>query len=236
MRIGVLDDDLQETEEFLSALRGWDPSRNAECFCEGQAFLDAAQKQPHFSAAFIDIYLPKENGMDIAARLREIAPDTEIIFTTTSTEHAVDAFAINAVHYIVKPVTTEDIKEAFMRMMQKRKIRTSISLKVDKGNMLVYTDEIATAQSQNHHMDVFLKNGNKIDANIKCSELLSLLGENFIQIQRGYIVNMDFIKKMSPNSCILQDDKTLLLSRKDKREICNSYNDYVYRRLSEGHI
>lgn len=116
MRIAVLDDDFQETEDFVDALKQWDSTRNAECFFDGATLLKAAERLPHFSVAFLDIYLPTENGIDIATSLRKISPEAEIVFVTTSEEHAVEAFSLNAVHYIIKPVKTEDIREAFLRL------------------------------------------------------------------------------------------------------------------------
>ena len=89
MRIAVLDDDRQETEALEEALRGWDPTRSAECFADGASLLAAAKVQPPFTVAFIDIYLPKENGVEIAKELASISPKTDIVFVTTSREHAV---------------------------------------------------------------------------------------------------------------------------------------------------
>ena len=66
MRIALLEDDQQEKEEFISALQGWDPTRNAECYNSIGDLIAAAKKEPYFSIAFLDVYLPKENGMDAA--------------------------------------------------------------------------------------------------------------------------------------------------------------------------
>lgn len=234
MRIALLDDDHQETEDFLSVLKQWDSSRTAECFFDGEKFLNAAKRLPHFTVAFLDIYLPNENGIDIAKKLHGISPETEIVFTTTSQDHAVEAFSMNAVHYIIKPVKLENITEVFSRISGKRKVRTTISLKVENSIKLLYTDEILSAQSNDHEMNILLGDGSEFCANIKCSDLLSMLGDDFMLIQRGYIVNADFIERMSADSCILKDGKTLLLSRKDKSSIHTQYNNYVFRRLSDG--
>lgn len=107
MRIAVCEDDQREREQLLDALRAWDPTRSAEIFADGASFLEAARMAPPFDIVFLDIYLPGENGMDVAGALREISPETGIVFVTTSREHAVEAFSIQALHYLVKPVTAE---------------------------------------------------------------------------------------------------------------------------------
>lgn len=234
MRIAVLDDDIHEMNEFISALHVWDPTRSAECFNEGGPLLEAAKLTPHFSAAFLDIYLPMESGVEIAKQLKKISPETEIIFTTTSREFAVEAYSLNAVHYIVKPVTTEDIRESFYRITQKNKPRNMISLKIGRSQKLLYTDEIMTAASDDHRMCLKLKSGKDIYANISCMQLMEMLNEDFILIQRGFIVNAAFIDIMSIDSCKLQNGQTLMLSRKFKDTIHEQYNDYVFKRLSEN--
>lgn len=235
MRIAVLDDDLQETEDFVDALKKWDSTRNAECFSNGETLLNAAKRAPHFSVAFLDIYLPLENGIDIATDLRKISPETEIVFVTTSEEHAVEAFALNAVHYIVKPVKTEDIREAFSRLTQRRHLRQTVSLKVDKAMRLFYTDEIMMAQSRDHRMELTLANNETVYAVVKCHELLDMLGNDFILVQRGLIVNAQYIVNMATNYCILQNGQRVLLSRSSKANIHEAYNNYVYRRLMSSH-
>ena len=92
MRIAICDDVPREQEQFEKALRGWDPTRSVEKFLNGASLLEAARHVPHFDLVFLDIYMPGENGIDIAKALRELAPDTGIAFVTTSTEHAVEAW------------------------------------------------------------------------------------------------------------------------------------------------
>ena len=62
---------------------------------------------PSFDIVFLDIYMLREDGVDIARILNKISPETRIVFVTTSEEHAVSAFSLDALHYLVKPVTTE---------------------------------------------------------------------------------------------------------------------------------
>ena len=67
MRIALCDDSPREQEQFVRALHGWDPTRQPECFLTGAALLDAAKLGPPFDIACLDIYMPDENGVDIAA-------------------------------------------------------------------------------------------------------------------------------------------------------------------------
>ena len=74
----------------------------------GEAFLEAEHKLP-FSVAFLDIYMMGMTGIEAARELRKTDTDCLLIFTTTSTDHALEGFQVRAMHYLVKPFTAEDI-------------------------------------------------------------------------------------------------------------------------------
>ncbi|WMJ89898.1 response regulator [Anaerocolumna sp. MB42-C2] len=68
--------------------------------------------------AFIDIEMPEIDGLTLAERIMEVSPDTSIVFVTSWNQYAVQAFDLNAVDYIMKPVR----KERFQKMLDKIQI------------------------------------------------------------------------------------------------------------------
>ena len=74
----------------------------------GEIFLAAAKERP-FTAAFLDIYMNGANGIEIARELRMSDSDCFLIFTTTSTDHALEGFRVRALHYLVKPYNEKEI-------------------------------------------------------------------------------------------------------------------------------
>lgn len=234
MRIAICDDSQKEQEQFVNALHGWDPTREPECFATGTDFLEVAKKPPVFDIVFLDIYMPGENGVDIAKKLQKISPKTEIVFVTTSREHAVDAFSLHAMHYLVKPVTTKGIVEAFCRLTQLRTPkRPIITLTVGHDSYMVYLDEICYLQSVNHAVEIFLTNGRKIKVWTALNELETKLNESFLRLNRGTIVNMEQIEQMGNDTCMLQDGTRLEFSRRKRAEVQATYDNYLFTRLSQ---
>ena len=234
MRIAVCDDDLREREQFEEALEAWDPTRTAEVFSNGASLLAAAKEYPPFDIAFLDIYLPREDGMNIAKSLREASPETEIVFVTTSTEHAVDAFSVRALHYIVKPVTTEDIVECFHRLAKRRRDRRGrVTLAVGSERYTVFLDQICLIESDNHTVNVSLADGRSLKVRMSFKEVEAKLNENFLRINRGIVVNMDYIAQMRADACILQNGVQLPIAIRRSTAIRAAYDDYVFDRLSE---
>ena len=104
MHIAVLEDDKNELAELLLALKeGWDPIGAVGCYDSSEQLLLNSTVND-FDIAFLDIYMNDESGIDIAQKLLEISPNTEIVFTTASLDHAIKAFELNALHYLIKPV------------------------------------------------------------------------------------------------------------------------------------
>lgn len=122
MRIAIVDDLKTERallKERLSqqlALRGVEADILG--FESGEAFL-AAEKERRFSAAFLDIYMEGLSGMDAAKELRKTDTDCLLIFTTTSTDHALEGFQVRALHYLVKPFSEEELSGLLTEMLAK---------------------------------------------------------------------------------------------------------------------
>ena len=231
MRIAVCDDVVSEQEQFGEAMRGWDPTREAEKYFSGAALLEAAKSAPVFDIAFIDIYMPGENGVDVAGALKEISPETEIVFVTTSEDHAVSAFSLGALHYLVKPVTTEGIVEAFRRLAELRtRQRETLSCSVGGSVCTVFLSQLCSLESGNHTVEVSLDDGRRLKTRTPLYELEQKAGRRFLKVNRGVVVNMDHIERMGTDCCVLRNGSRFFLAVRERNAICAAYSDYLLDR------
>ena len=233
MRIAVCDDNLSEQEQVMEALRDWDPTRGAETFFTGASLVEAAGKAPPFDIVFLDIYLPGEDGMEIARTLKNISDETEVVFVTTSESHAVPAFSLNALHYLVKPVTAEGIIEAFRRLAERRtRQRETISFFAEGDICTVFLSQICSLESGNHILVVSLEDGRRLKTRTPLHKLEQKLGKRFLKINRGVLVNMDHIERMGTGRCVLRTGTQLCLAARERNAIRTAYHDYLLERLS----
>lgn len=233
MRIAICDDSQREQEQFIKALHGWDPTRQPDCFLTGAALLEAAKQEPPFDIVFLDIYMPGENGVEIAGELQKVSPETGIVFVTTSQEHAVDAFSLHALHYLVKPVTRSGIVEAFRRLTQLRqRQRPMAAFPTGRGSSTVYLDEIYYLQSMDHAVDIYLTGNRQLRVWATLTELEQKLNDNYLKLNRSTIVNMEQIEQMGADSCILRDGTRLEFTRRDRNTIRAAYDNFLFARLS----
>ena len=112
MRIAIVDDLAAERALLKDRLEQQLHRRNVQAdileYESGEEFLEAVRKAP-FTAAFLDIYMNGMTGMEAAKELRKTDTDCLLVFTTTSTDHALEGFQVRALHYLVKPFTEADI-------------------------------------------------------------------------------------------------------------------------------
>ena len=115
MRIAIVDDCASDAKTLEDAIRSHLDKRGRTCeicrFRGGDDLFETADALA-FDLVFLDVFLDGANGIDIAERLRRENYPGLIIFTTVSSEHAVDGFRVRAFHYLTKPFTPDDIAAA----------------------------------------------------------------------------------------------------------------------------
>ena len=111
MNVLYIDDELPAIGKFDYLVKKIKEIDKAATFSEIGSALEYAKKTP-IDIAFLDIEMPGMNGLDLAQTLRQINYDTKIIFLTAYDEYALDAFSAEAVGYILKPYSLEQLVEA----------------------------------------------------------------------------------------------------------------------------
>ncbi|MDP9443549.1 MAG: LytTR family DNA-binding domain-containing protein [Actinomycetota bacterium] len=116
LRVLVVDDELPALEELAYLLRRDD--RVAEVATAGSG-TDALRRleQGGVDAVFLDIAMPGLSGLELARVLARFKTQTPIVFVTAHEDHAVDAFELRAVDYLLKPVRDDRLHEAVRRVV-----------------------------------------------------------------------------------------------------------------------
>ncbi len=235
MRIAICDDLETEQKNLTKALSVLEPEAQVECFLTGEELLEAAKRKPPFDIAFLDIYLENESGVDIARSLKEYSKNTGIVFVTSSPRFAVEAFSLDAVHYLVKPVTRDSVEEALHRFKRLRsRERPMIRFMVDRNSHNVYLDEISYVLSVDHAKEIHLVDGRVIKVWMPMEEIQAKLNQDFLKLNRSTIVNMEQIQQMARDACIMRDGTRLEIARRTRPAIQAAYDDYVFSRLEAG--
>ena len=140
MRAICVDDEKLITDYVVSLCQGCPPLSEALGFTRARDALSWLQDNSA-DLALLDIDMPDMNGLTLAAEIKKGRPDTAIIFLTGYCEYAVDAFALRASGYLLKPVSKEKLaEEVAYALSGKRKVPKSHILARTFGSFDLFVD------------------------------------------------------------------------------------------------
>lgn len=147
-------------------------------------------------------------------------------------EHAVDAFALEALHYLVKPVDAGQLQTVLERYLKRAARKRTVEIRIGRDNIRLSEESIQYLESARNGTDIHTAGG-LLHTAMPTGALEQKLGQDFLKIQRGFIVNMHYIEKMTSESCILKNGFTALLSRRDRQKIRTAYREFIFN-VAEG--
>lgn len=232
MRVAICDDNSRDLKAMREVFRHVAPNHAVDAYSDGKRLLEAISEGADYDLLFLDIIMPEITGMDLAREVGRIAPDAPVVFLTDSDAYAVEAFSVKALHYILKPMTESALKECLQRLKERQSLRRRVHIISSSGiRQILFADEIEYAQSDAHYCNLHLSDGTVIKARMTQSEIRDTLGDSFLAVSRGLIVNVEFIRHLGSRSCTLKDGQEILLSRNNLKEIHSAYAAYVFKQL-----
>lgn len=188
-------------------------------FNDPELFLNEFQEL-EFDLCIMDIEMPGVNGLKVA----EILKDKPVIFTTAYKEYASEAFDLDAVDYVTKPVQFERLKhavnKAFMRINTKENSPGYFRINTDKGNSLIHFDKLVyvqTSEVDSRDKTAFFENGTSlILKNISFEKLIGQLpANNFCRVNKRELVALNRVSHFSADQIVtnifVQPEKQLVL-------------------------
>ena len=153
----------------------------------------------HFDLALLDINMPETSGLELGYELRYRQEDMAIIFQTAYSEHALEAFDIGAVGYLVKPFSIEQLRQTIERVRVPAGTveEPRLMSKTGESYYLLRPEEIFYVKAD--LSEVILRSAKGFSYYTqKISDLEKRLSPyNFVRIHRSYLVNVDKIKEIT---------------------------------------
>lgn len=231
--IAILDDDREDMFQIEDLIFNMEGNWHVDQYTEGQKLIEAMESGKRYDLLLLDIYLKSENGIEIAKKLRNTVPQAQIVFITNSMNHAVEAYSMDALHYIVKPIRQEDIIEVFRRLNNKTEQRNILVIQIDRTLTVLFQDEIIRVESHGHSTVITSIHGAVYAIWKPYREIDELLDETFVRIKKGLTLNMRWIAQMTNRDCTTRDGKTYLLRREKAKEIRERYHSFLENQLKK---
>lgn len=232
LKIAVCEDNEEDCKALSSMIRRHLNISNIKAditlFSCGEDFLTAHSNNP-FDIVFMDIYLSGINGTKAAAIARSHS-SIQTVFTTASQEHAIEAFRLNASHYLTKPLAYEDVAEAMERCFSTTGAAATryLEVKTLRSTMSIPTDHIVYIEVFNKVCLIHTEK-NDFQTYSSLDAIFELLDNNtFMRAQRSFIVNMNFIDSFYFDHITLSDGTDIVLSRNNRGELKEQYQQFLF--------
>jgi len=151
-----------------------------------------------YDLVFLDINMPQTNGLELGYELRYLKPEVAIIYQSAYDEHALKAYDIGAVGYLVKPFSAQQLEDNIKRVKAKQNSKDLIFMtKMGDDYLLLKPEDICYIKADLSEVMIRSKSGFSYLAQ-KISDMESKLSKhNFFKIHRSYLINVDEIKAIT---------------------------------------
>ncbi|WML58054.1 LytTR family DNA-binding domain-containing protein [Neobacillus sp. PS2-9] len=154
--------------------------------------------------ALVDINMPLLNGMEAVKSCKKIVPSLQVIFITGHDEYALEAFAVHAIDYIIKPIERDRLYSALERasslknqdvMIQQPRVKKEIIVKQHHSTTFIPLDDILFIERVDRKSVIHMLD-QKIEMNETLTNLEDLLDSRFVVSHRSYIINLQYLIKI----------------------------------------
>ena len=234
MKICICDGKKTVHEEIKKLIQHFGKEENSfeiTDFSSGKEIIRSYESGKTFDIVFLEIEMTDINGIEVAERVKEISPKSIIVFLSGYTDFVFEAFRIEALHFIVKPIKEKEFNEVFDRACKKFiSISSTIILKWQSERYCIPVDEISFVEGYQRHLTVHTA-GRDYEAVGKLSEIFeTLCHHGFVRSHQGFIVNMHYIKNFGSNDIELTDGTKVMLSVRKRQEALKVYDAFLLKR------
>lgn len=222
IRIAVVENELNVAQNDIVLLERYAKenslSLETSIFQNGYEFLDTEEE---FDAVLMDIDMPGLNGMEVAEKLREKNKTIDIIFTTNLPQFAVDGYKVQALDFVIKPVTFPNLSFAMEKVVEKKRniVNGSFFLRIGGFARRIHNEEVLYIEMVNHYIVLHETDMEPVRIRGSLKMIDDLLNpEIFVKINSGIIINISKVSSFENGLVLMEDGSNLPLSRSHKKE------------------
>ena len=231
MRIAICDDNQIEVDLFKEHISGFlrrkgDYRYEISEYSAGYPLVEDVKEGKWYDVIVLDMVLEKENGLEIANRLRDIGYDGKIIFWTADDSHLQEAFDVGAMQYVVKGKEYGRMYSAINEILSHMRDEVLTFKTHGELHRLEYR-QIEYVESKGRSCHIYTTDNQCFVTLGKLDDIEEeLCDKRFLRCHQSYLVNMDHIQSVNENFIVKSGD-IVQIRRRNHNEIKDKYENYI---------
>ena len=229
IHIAIVEDDPEVREQLVGYVRRYE--RQFGKMFELTVFADGDEIVSDYRAVYdiilLDIQMRRMDGMAAAEAIRKVDKDVILIFITNMAQFAIEGYEVDAMDFILKPVSYYRLAAALTKAKNRLQAETGVRLVLHSKDGTYYLDSarVHYIEMLNHHT-IFHTEDGVFDSTGSLKKLEEqLAGQNFARCNNCYLVNLRYVRSLEGSDLLVGDDR-LLISRTRRKAFLQQMSEY----------
>lgn len=230
MRIAIVEDEavyVQQLRDYLSKYQEeFNCPLQVSIYENGMSFIHNFSSQ--FDIILLDVAMPYIDGFETAKRIRAIDTEVVILFVTNQAQHAIKGYEVDALDYILKPISyfafSQRLKRALSRVKRKEEPYLVLNLKSETRKIKI--SSIYYIEIRDHNLVYHTTDGDYSAFGSLKEEEQKLEKHHFVRCNKAYLVSLRHVDNVC-NGAAVVNGQHLLISRPRKTAFMEALTDYL---------
>lgn len=217
----------RQLEEYLERYAAESGEALEVCrFSDGDEIVEGYRAQ--YDLILLDVQMKFMDGMTAAEEIRRLDPEVVIIFITNMAQYAIRGYAVDALDYVLKPVSYFAFSQRLDRAIARMKKRACryMTVAIKGGAQKLDIGRIWYIESQGHSLIFHTGEGEHVVAGTMKEMEEKLAGQGFFRCNKGYLVNLEQVEAVR-GGCALVHGQPLLISRARRNDFLEALANFV---------
>ena len=233
--ISICDDNAAEATGIKAMVDTWAQEKchaiGIDAFSSAEQFLFHYADHPEYDILLLDIEMEGISGMELARRIRKDNHTVQIIFITGFSDYMQEGYDVEALHYLMKPVSQEKLSEVLNRAVARlQKPQKSIVCAVDGTAQRIFLDEIVYMEILSHTLTIHGRQDYQLHMTI--GEIQKQLGDQFCRCHRSFLVNLEKIRTIRKTDILMDTGVSVPMSRRLAADVNQAFFQYYRKEAS----
>ena len=230
LRVALVEDDIDYTKELTSYLERYEKEYgekiNISVFADGDEIVEDYTAE--YDIILMDIEMKFMDGMTAAEKIRESDNEVVIVFITNTPQFVMQGYKVDALDYVLKPITYFAFSQRINRAIGRLKRRTSryMTIPIKGGMQKLDVSQIYYIEIYDHELTYYTRSGMYVTRGTMRAAEKELEKEGFFRCNKCYLVNLKYIEKIENNKVFVGKD-IVQVSRARKKILLDALNDYI---------